>query len=173
MNNAYPLALYIASPREYEEEFVENFPTDHEGLMSDIFVRVEAKGLTPRFMYSVRSLARIAEEGNEQAIEKVFQGCLHTGAAVTVAFSETAINVLVKQSEGSLRTLSLLTQKERRKIYSLTLEYIIISPEQSQSIRKQLEGLKRGATEKEQIVITEILEIPPPSGQSVDRSEEE
>ena len=51
--NTYPLALYIASPDKYREEFVGSFPTDYAGLMHDLFRHVESERLTPTFMFSV------------------------------------------------------------------------------------------------------------------------
>jgi len=161
LNIAYSLALYIASPKKYEKQFVENFPTDRDGLMKYLFGRIEAEGLPPRFMYSVRSLAKIAEEGNEQAIEKVFQGCLHTGASVAVAFSEASIKVFEKQTEKSLRIFSLLSEKDRQKIYSLTFEYVFIDPEEFREIKNNLEKLRPRASAKEAQVIQEIKEIEP------------
>jgi len=161
LNIGYSLALYIASPKKYKNEFVESFPTDHTGLMDNLFALMEAEGLTPSFMYSVEAIGKIAEGGNEQAIEKLFQGCLHTDAAVTVSFCEAIIRSFEMQTEKSLRIFSGLDEKQRRKIYPLCFEDGIISQEGFSSLRTKLRKLLPKVPAAEARVIHEIDEIKP------------
>ena len=87
LRRAYPVALFIAAPSQYEQEFVETFPVDHNGLMEELY-GLELKQLTPRFLYSVMAIGKIADKGNEKAIQKVLHANVHSDGVVGELWSD-------------------------------------------------------------------------------------
>jgi hypothetical protein len=157
LKNIYPLALYIAQPDTYRKEFVESFPTDSEGLMSDLYQSVEVEDLTPTFMFSFESLGAIAAGGDEKAIQKLFEGVVHSDGAVTSIFCEQILAVLKRQSRKSIKALSALPIEQRKNIY-----WICLVGEDKDTLREIIQRMQaeRGqASQKERAVITEIGEL--------------
>lgn len=118
LNNAYFLALYIASPEKYKRQYGDNFPVDYEGIMLDYYEQIELKMLTPKFLYSIESIGLIAEEGDEKAIEKVLNGMTNSDGVVSESFCEVIVKLLQKQPIKTLKCLSSLSKAQRQKNYT-------------------------------------------------------
>lgn len=152
---AYSLALYIASPKTYERQYVEVFPGDFEGIMY-LYDQIELKGLTPVFLYSVESIGSIAKKGNEKAIEKVFRGYIHSDGVVAEIFCESIPGVFIEQVQKSVSVLSRIEKEDRQKDY---LCLLTLSPEQLAQVKKNIERLTPRVSRQERLVIREIMEI--------------
>ena len=152
---AYSLALYIASPKTYERQFVEAFPGDFEGMYY-LYDQIELKGLTPAFLYSIDSIGSIAKKGNEKAIEKVFRGYIHSDGVVAEIFCESIPGVFIEQVQKSVSVLSRIEKEDRQKDY---LCLLTLSPEQLAQVKKNIERLTPRVSSQERLVIREIMEI--------------
>ncbi len=158
LNIGYSLALYIASPIKYKDQYVESFPENYEGIGYDLYERIELKGLTPKFLYSVEALGLIAEEGNTKAIEKVLKGIIHSDGVVSELFCNFMERLFDKQPQKIIHALSEL-KKEQRDINYSCLK--IMEPKKLYSLKNELSEIKPKASKSERDVIQEIeaLEI--------------
>ena len=152
LRRAYPVALFIAAPSQYEQEFVETFPVDHNGLMEELY-GLELKQLTPRFLYSVIALGKIADKGNEKAIQKVLQANTHSDGVVGELLCETFTNLLQDQPRKTLIELSALSANDRGKNYSCLK---LLSPENLRSLRKRLGQISQETSDREKAVVRQI-----------------
>ncbi len=152
---AYSLALYIASPKTYERQYVEAFPGNFEGMYY-LYEQIELKGLTPAFLYSVESIGSIAKKGNEKAIEKVFRGYTHSDGVVAESFCESIPGVFIEQPQKTVSVLSRIEREDRRKDY---LCLTTLSPEQLAQVKKNIEKLTPKVSKQERVVIREIIQI--------------
>ncbi len=158
LNNGYSLALYIASPIKYKDQYIENFPENYEGIGYDLYERIELKGLTPKFLYSIEALGSIAEEGNIKAIDKVLKGIIHTDGIIGEAFCDSMERLFDKQLQKTIHALSKLKKEQRDESYKC-LE--IMEPREFNSLKEELREIKPKASKSESDVIQEIeaLEI--------------
>ncbi len=153
LNNGYSLALYIASPIKYKDQYVENFPENYEGIGYDLYERIELKGLTPKFLYSIEALGSIAEEGNTKAIEKVLIGIIHSDGIVSELFCDFIKRLFNKQPQKTIHALSEL-KKEQRDINCQCLR--LLDSEELKSLKTKLKKLRAEFSKSELIVIQEI-----------------
>lgn len=114
---AYYLALYIADPKENESLYVDKFPTDHNGIMNDLYENIELEQRTPKFLYSMETIGEISLKGNEKAIEKVLIGSVHSDGVVSELFCDYVTKLLENNFEKTLTVLSRLQITERKGIY--------------------------------------------------------
>lgn len=152
LTNAYLLALYIASPEKYKQQYVEDFPVDYDGIMFDLYESIELKKLTPKFLYSFESIGVIAKEGNEKAIEKILQGSINSDGVVSELFCNILIQLFDKQPQKTLKMLSGLNKEQRQKEYSC---FKLMDIEEFVSFKKKLKTIKP-ASKTEEILIKEI-----------------
>jgi hypothetical protein len=153
LSNAYNLALLIARPSEYKKRFIDNFPIDAAGIMSDLYERIELKQLTPNFLYSFETIGQYAEEGNRIAIEKVLKGHIHSDGAVSEIYCNSMNRLYLKQTKETIAALSLLSKKHRMKNYEC-FEYL--SLEGFVDLQDYLKRNQRNVSRKELAVINEI-----------------
>lgn len=152
LKRAYPVALFIAAPSQYEQEFVETFPVDHKGLMEELY-GLELKQLTPRFLYSVIALGKIANKGHEKAIQKVLQANVHSDGVVGELLCENFTNLLQNQPQKTLIKLSALSANDRGKNYSC---FKLLSPEDFKSLKKRLGQIGQETSDREKAVVRQI-----------------
>lgn len=119
LTSAYSLALYIASPKKYKQQYVANFPVDSEGLY--YFNEIELKELTPTYLYAIDAIGLIAEEGNDQAIEKVIIGYNHSDAGAAELFCDYLTKLFDKQLHKTIKAFSRIDEGQRQKAYSCFL----------------------------------------------------
>jgi len=150
---AYSLALYIASPKKYEQQYIDSFPTDYEGIMLELYEQIELKGLTPKFLFSIEAIGLIAEGGNEKAIEKILLGNIHSDGVVNELFCDILVKLFTKQPEKALRSLSRLNKEQREKNYSC---FNLMDLRGFTLLRDNLKKLKSKASESEMKVLFEI-----------------
>jgi len=150
---AYSLALYIASPKEYKQQYIDNYPTDFDGLYF-IGTQVDNKGLTPTYFYSIDSIGLIAEEGNEQAIEKIIFGQNHSDGGGAELFTEYLEKVLNKHLQKTIKVFSRIDERQRKKAYVCFED---MGTKEFSSIKNKLNQLKTTATGSELKIINEIL----------------
>lgn len=153
LNNAYPLALYIASPNQYEKEFVEKFPVDHEGIMNDLYERIELRRLTPKFLYSFESIGIIADHGNQKALQKVLLGYIHSDGVVAEMYCDSLVRIFLKSPNRVLPFLSVMGMNERKKIY---LCFNTLNSTNFQSLKENIRKIAPELSPGERIVIEEI-----------------
>lgn len=153
LTNAYSLALYIASPNKYEQHYVMGFPVDYDGIMHDLYERIELKRLTPKFLYSIESIGLIAQGGNEKAIEKVLQGNIHSDGVVAELFCDILIKLFEKQPQKTLRAFSQIDKEQRQKNY---LCFKVLNLKEFTSLKTKIKKVKLKASKLELTVIQEI-----------------
>jgi hypothetical protein len=152
LTSAYFMALYIASPKKYRQQYVDNYPVDFEGLYY-FETQINLKELTP-YLYYIDSIGLIAEEGNEQAIEKVIMGCIHSDGGGAELFCDYLEKVLNKQLHKTIKAFSQIDEKQREKAY---LCFKLMGAKEFSSIQNKINKLKETATKSEIKVIDEIL----------------
>lgn len=148
---AYSLALYIAAPEKYRQQYVDNFPADFEG-MRYFDERIESKGLIPSYLY-IDAIGRIAEEGNEKAIEKVIIGFTLSDGGAAELFCDDLEKLFDKQLRKTLRAFSRIEEGLRQKTY---ICFKLMEGEKLASLKNNLRKLRRGATKSEIKVIDEV-----------------
>jgi hypothetical protein len=153
VTNAYLLALYIASPQKYEQEYIDGFPENYEGIMHDLYETIELKQLTPTFLYSFESIGSIAKDGNEKAIKKVLQGTIHSDGVVAEVFCNVLVDLIQTQTRKTLKALSQFGNEERKKQY---LCFKLLGYGGLDSLKKTLREMRHGASASEEVVIQEI-----------------
>ena len=153
LQNAYSLALYIASPGRYENQFVDNFPEDSATIMNVLY----PLGLMdpPGFLYSIGAIGRIAETGNEKAIMKVLIGVSHSDGAVTALFCQYVVELLDRHTWKTLVALSRITARERRNSYACFIDW----EPKFISLQGKLRGKIEGIDPTDQVVKKVIQEI--------------
>lgn len=151
---AYSLALYIASPEKYKNQYVDNFPVTYEGIMYDLYELIELKKFTPKFLYSIESIGLIAQDGNDKAIEKVLEGTIHSDGVVSDSFCDILTGLFHKQPQKTLKALSKLNAEQRSKEYSC---FKLMDSEEFVILKEYIEKLKP-ATTLEKKVIQEIMQ---------------
>lgn len=114
---AYYLALYIAAPDKYKQQYVDNFPVD-DGIMNNYYARIELNRLTPSFLYSFNALGLIAAEDNPKAIEKIVIGVNHSDGIAAEEFCDLLIKTFDKQMAETIKTLSRIDKGVRQETYS-------------------------------------------------------
>ncbi len=152
LTTAYPLALYIASPEKYKQQYVDGFPVTYDEIMHDLYESIELKQLTPKFLYSVESIGLIAEEGNEKAIRKVLEGTIHSDGVVSELFCDILTNLFHKQPQKTLKALSKLNKEQRTKEYSC---FKLMDLEDFAILKTNLKKLK-SLSKLEKVVVQEI-----------------
>lgn len=153
LTNAYSLALYIASPKKYKQQYVDAFPTDYEGIMYELYERIELKKLTPKFLYSIESIGLIAEEGNEKAIGKVLNGNIHSDGVVSELFCGILAKLFARQTQKTLKCLSRLDKEQRDKNYSC---FNVMDSREFALLKEKLKRMRSKISEAETIVLSEI-----------------
>ncbi len=148
---AYSLALYIAAPKKYKQQYVDNFPIDSEG-MSYFNERIELKGLTPSYLY-IDAIGRIAEKGNDKAIEKVIIGFTLSDGGAAELFCDSLEKLFDKQLRKTLKAFSRIEEGLRQKSY---ICFKLMEGEKFGSLKGKLRKLRREATKSEIKVIDEI-----------------
>ena len=148
---AYSLALYIAAPEKYKEQYVDNFPADSEG-MRYFSERIELQGLTPSYFY-IDAIGRIAAEGNDKAIEKVIIGFTLSDGGAAQLFCDTLATLFAKQLRKTLRVFSQTEEGLRQKTY---ICFELMGAKEITQLKSKLRKLKPEASEKEKKVIDEI-----------------
>ena len=149
---AYSLALYIASPEKYKNQYIDNFPVTYEGIMYDLYELIELKQRTPKFLYSIESIGLIAQDGNKKAIEKVLEGTIHSDGVVSASSCDILTDLFHKQPRKTLKALSKLSTEQRSKEYSC---FKLMNSEEFILLKKNLKKLKP-ASKLEKKVIQEI-----------------
>ena len=150
---AYYLALYIADPNRYKQQYVDNFPTDDSGIMFNYYERIELNRLTPSFLYSFSELGLIAQAGNSKAIEKVIIGLNHSDGVVAEEFCDVLIKTFVKQLSKTVTTLAGTDKGERQKSYSC---FVMMEANEFGALKAELKRIKSKATKPEKQIISEI-----------------
>lgn len=117
LTRAYSLALYLAASEKYEDQYVDKFPVDSNGIMRDLYENIELKRFTPRFLYSVEALGEIALKGNERAIEKILIGVVHSDGAVSELFCDYTAKLFAKKLQSTVTALSRIDVNERKGTY--------------------------------------------------------
>jgi hypothetical protein len=153
LTNAYYLALYIAAPEKYKQQYVDNFPVDYEGIMMDFYEQIELKKLTPTFFYSIDSLGLIAAEGNDKAIEKVIIGSIHSDGIVGEEFCDILEKIFDKQLQKTVKAFSRIDEGQRQKAYSC---FELMEAKEFNTLKSKLEKLKAKATDPEMKIIRQI-----------------
>jgi hypothetical protein len=153
VTNAYSLALYIAAPEKYKQQYVNNFPVDYQGIMLDFYEQIELKKLTPTFFYSIDSLGLIAAEGNDKAIEKVLIGSIHSDGIVGEEFCDILEKIFDKQLHKTVKAFSRIDDGQRQKAYSC---FEMMEAKDFGALKSKLEKLKAKATKPEKKIIREI-----------------
>jgi hypothetical protein len=148
---AYSLALYIAAPKKYKQQYADNFPGDSEG-MRYFSERIELKGLTPSYLY-IDAIGRIAEEGNDKAIEKVIIGFTLSDGGAAELFCDYLEKLFDKQLRKTLRAFSRIEEGLRQKTY---ICFELMEGEKFSSLKSKLRKLRQEATKSEIKVIDEI-----------------
>lgn len=115
--NAYSLALYMANPQKYEDQYVDNFPIDTNGIMHDLYENIELKQLTPSFLFSVESLGKIAIKGNDKALQKILRGSMHADGAVGEMYCDYVGKLLDAHLQRTVTALSRVDIDERKGAY--------------------------------------------------------
>lgn len=148
---AYSLALYIAAPKKYKQQYVDNFPIDAEGMhyFND---RIELKQLTSSYLY-IDAIGGIAEEGDDKAIEKVIIGFNHSDGGAAELFCDTLTRLFGKQLRKTLKAFSRIDKGLRQKAY---LCFELMEAKEFSSLKSKLGKLRREATKSEIKVIDEI-----------------
>jgi len=122
---AYSLALYLAAPEKYEDQFVTNFPEDYEGVMLDLY-RFEEEHRTPSFLFSFDALGRIAEHGNAQAMRKLVLAAAHSDGVVAEALCEVLGRLISERPRETRAALQKLPSPDRERtvecVKSATIE---------------------------------------------------
>jgi hypothetical protein len=149
---AYSLALYIAAPSKYRQQYVDNFPIDVEGIHY-LYERIELRGLTPTFLHSIDLIGSIAETGNAKAIEKVVIGIGHSDGGITELFCDTLTRLLDKQLKKTLTVLSRMDEGVRKNAYTC---FGLIESQKFSSMIMELRKMKGKVSKPENIVIQEI-----------------
>ncbi len=153
LTNAYSLALYIAAPEKYKQQYVDNFPVDYEGIMMDFYEQIELQRLTPTFFYSIDSLGLIAAEGNDKAIEKVIIGSIHSDGIVGEEFCDILEKIFDKQLQKAVKAFSRIDEGQRQKAY---ICFEMMAAKDFSALKSKLEKLKAKATKLEIKIIREI-----------------
>jgi hypothetical protein len=148
---AYSLALYIADPVKYKQQYVIAFPTDSDGIMWDLYEHIELTNLTPRFLFSFDAISSIALEGNDTAIDKVLNGCLHSDGVVAQCFSDAMEELFEKQNKKMLLSLLRFEKIKRDEAYSFITTTFTFG-ENVAPFRKRLAELKKEALIEVQIL---------------------
>jgi hypothetical protein len=151
LSAAYSLALYIAAPKKYRQQYVDNFPTDSEGI-NYFNERIELKELTPSYLY-IDAIGVIAEDGDDKAIEKVIIGINHSDGGAAELFCDSLARLFNKQLRKTLRVFSRIDEELRKKAY---ICFELMEAKEYSSLKTRLEKLKAKATEAEIKVIREI-----------------
>jgi hypothetical protein len=137
LSAAYSLALYIAAPKKYRQQYVDNFPTDSEGI-NYFNERIELKELTPSYLY---------------IDEKVIIGINHSDGGAAELFCDSLARLFNKQLRKTLRVFSRIDEELRKKAY---ICFELMEAKEYSSLKTRLEKLKAKATEAEIKVIREI-----------------
>jgi len=153
MAAAYSLALYIAAPEKYKQQYIDNFPVDEKGIMIDFYERIELKRLTPTFLYSIDAIGSIAEEGNDKAIGKVLMGSIHSDGIVGEQFCDILEKIFDKQPQKTVKALCRMDEEQRKKVYSC---FEMMDAREFNSLKSKLKQMRPKATEPEIKIIREI-----------------
>jgi hypothetical protein len=148
---AYSLALYIAAPEKYKQQYVDNFPADSEG-MRYFNEQIELKGLTPSYFF-IDAIGRIAEEGNDKAIEKVIIGFTLSDGGAAELFCDCLEKLYDKQLRKTIRTLARIEEGLRQKTYVC---FRLMELGKFSSLKSKLRKMKPAATDAETKIIYEI-----------------
>ena len=155
LKNALSLALFIVSPIKYKNQFILGYPTENDELWN-IIEEVEYKNLTPRFLFSVKSICTFAENGNETAIKKVFLSLLNSDSVVADEICGYIGKIFINNPSATLRELVDIEIISRRKIY-ICFETLPISENEliKKAINKQ-KGLDKCKARDQ--IISEIIQ---------------
>jgi hypothetical protein len=114
----YALALCIAEPAASHnlDMYVQAFPEDSDG-MDGLYEKIELKGLTPTFLYSLELLSTAARGGNTKAMAKVLGGIGRSDGAVAEQLCDTVAGLLQTQLGPTIGVLGLMPESDRVKAY--------------------------------------------------------
>jgi len=101
----YYVALYIASPEKYRNEFVEHFPVDSEGIMRILYEQIELPKLTPKWLFSFAALGEIARAGDAPAMQRCLNGMIHSEGAVAESYCDSIEKAFGSQPETWVKVL--------------------------------------------------------------------
>jgi len=148
--NALNVARYIADPSRYEQRFIETFPQDMSGIMSDLYEQIELTKRTPEFLFSFKSLGAIARRGSRPAVSKLFGAITVADGVVGEQLCEDANWVLTKRSRLAVESLSMLSPSKRTKVYSSCLA--LLEPDEKEHMKESVSSIKpSGKGEKQAI----------------------
>jgi hypothetical protein len=142
--NALNVARYIADPSRYEQRFVETFPQDMSGIMSDLYEQIELTKRTPEFLFSFKSLGAIARRGSSAAVRKLFGAITVADGVVGEQLCEDANWVLTKRSKLAVESLSMLSPSTRTKVYSSCLA--LLDRDEKKRMKESLSSIKPSDT---------------------------
>ena len=148
---AYSLALYIADPEKYKQQYVDNFPTDSEGT-NYLTEQIEIKELTPSFFF-IDAIGLIAKGGNDKAIEKVIIGISHSDGGATELFCDYLGKLFDKQPQKTIKAFSRIEERQRQNAYSC---FELMDEKDFSTVKRKLKKLKAKATKQEMKIIREI-----------------
>lgn len=151
----YSLSLYIAAPERYEEQYIDNFPTDFNGIMTILYNEIELKQLTPTFLYSIDAIGKIALKGNEKAVKKVLIGAGQSDGAVGEIFCDYVNQLLYKQLHKTLAVLLLIDVSERKKSYDC---FKLMSQEDILLLKKKIKKTAPVIEQELQHIVKEVIQ---------------
>lgn len=116
-SNALNVALLIADPLTYSDHFIEHFPITSDAVMHELYEEIELKKYTPEFLFSLKSLGRLAHEGSAPAAVKLLRAVLVADGVVSDQLCEDVNATFADRPALMLRALSSLSS-DRGEIYS-------------------------------------------------------
>lgn len=133
--NALNIALYIASPQKFSKKFVDEFPQSSREL-NEIYEEIELEKLTPEFLYTFRSLGRLANAGSVNAAKKIFGAIPLTDGVISTQLCSDANQLFETAPQVALTGLAAHPRSIRTKAYSC---FLLLDEDEVERIRQAVE----------------------------------
>lgn len=119
---ALGLALYIASPEDSSQQFIDSVPDDSSimGYVYGLELQQDANGarLTPYFLYSLDMLGNLACEDQPNAVHKLLLAVGNSDGVVTEFLCDRLADVKAKQPAAFDRELPRLSPEEQSALHT-------------------------------------------------------
>lgn len=150
--------LYTITPKKWRKEFVENYPSDFDGVcdlyrVSLAYCPKESAGS------ALKDLGRIAEEGDVRAIQRLVAGLRSYATPPTIELEAELSRVMERQPDKAVRALA-VAGDGHSWVYSLADRvYRAIGGKRFVALRDRLQKLGPQANKKERLVLRGFMEF--------------
>jgi len=151
-NLAVSIGMFMVNPARYRVQFVEEFPTSRDGLMTDLY-SIEIAALTPSFMFSINRLGDLVAHGDSRALAKVIRAIPNSDGAIGQGLCDIFNKEIIAQPKNVLAEVARLSSNDRAR----NLDCLLLQEGLSQTVIEKLQPLCQEVESTSRKVITETF----------------